>query len=188
MDERQRRYADALAAFGSKVHAVTPVQWTNHTPCADWDVHALVNHVVFENLWVPELFAGRTVAEVGERYEGDQLGEDPAGAWDRSATAAVSAVTAEGAMEDTVHLSFGDVAGSEYAWQLFTDLVIHGWDLARGIGADDSIEPAWAELLFAELGPRETELKSWGMFGGTVVPSPDADTQTKLLAVMGRIR
>jgi uncharacterized protein (TIGR03086 family) len=188
MDERQQRYADSLAAFGAKVHAVTSAQWTNRTPCTEWDVHALVNHVVYENLWAPELFAGRTVAEIGERFDGDQLRDDPADAWDRSAAAAAAAVTAEGAMDCTVHLSFGDVPGSEYAWQLFTDLVIHGWDLARGIGADDTIEPGFAELLFAELGPREAELKSWGLFGGTVIPSPDASVQTKLLAVMGRVQ
>ncbi len=188
MDERQQRYVDALAAFGAKVHAVKAEQWTNPTPCTEWNVRALVNHLVYENLWAPELFAGRTVSEVGERFDGDQLGDDPVTAWDRSAVGAEAAVRDGGAMERLVHLSFGDVPGAEYTWQLFTDLVVHGWDLARGIEADDTIQADWAELIYADMGPREDEIKGWGVFGDKVVAPEGADTQTRLLAVMGRVQ
>lgn len=187
MDERVERYRAAMAAFGDKVHMIREDQWSDGTPCTEWDVRALVNHLVYENLWAPELFGGRTVPEVGERFEGDRLENDPVRAWDRSAAAAVAAANEE-AMDRTVHLSFADVPGAEYTWQLFTDLVIHGWDLARGIRADDTIDPAWADLLYADLGPREPEMKSWGMFGGTVNAPDGADTQTRLLAVVGRVQ
>ena len=43
-------------------------------------------------------------------------------------------------MSRTVHLSFGDVTGEEYARQLVADLLIHGWDLARAIGADETLD------------------------------------------------
>jgi uncharacterized protein (TIGR03086 family) len=188
MEGIREAYDGALAAFGEKVHAVGDDQWSAPTPCADWDVRTLVRHLVFENLWVPELFAGKTVAEVGDRFDGDILGEDPVRAWDVSAAAARDAVLAEGALVGSVHLSYGEAPGTEYAVQLFTDLVVHGWDLARGIGVDDTIDSAWVDALYEEMAPREDEIKDWGLFGPRVSPPEGADKQTKLLAVMGRVR
>lgn len=188
MDELQEDFAGATSAFGANVHRVGGGQWTDATPCTEWDVRALVSHVVYEVLWVPDLFAGKTIADVGDRYEGDQLGDDPVAAWDRAAAAAVAAVGEDGAMARTIHLSYGDVPGSHYARELFTDLVVHTWDLARGIGADDAIEPTWAQMIYDELAPREAELKATGLWGDTIVPPPGADIQTRMLAVMGRVQ
>ena len=188
MNDQQQAYARAVEHFGAKVHATENDQWANATPCSDWDVRALVNHVVYENLWVPELIGGATVAEVGDRHDGDVLGEDPVAAWDRSAAVASASVTAEGALDGQVDTSAGPTSAADYVGQIFMDAVIHGWDLARGIGADDTIEPAFAERLYGEVAPREDELKSWGVFGDTVEPPDGADTQTKLLAVLGRVQ
>ncbi len=188
MDELQQRFVDALTSFGTDVHAVGATQWGDSTPCTEWNVRALVNHVTYETLWVPDLFAGKTVAEVGDRYDGDQLGDDPGAAWDRAEEAARAAVSVDGAMSRTVHLSFGDVPGSQYAEELFTDLVVHAWDLARGIGADDTMNAAWAQRIYDELAPKEAELKASGLWGDTIVPPHGADIQTKMLAVMGRVQ
>jgi len=181
-------YERASERFGDKVRSIRADQWTNPTPCTEWDVRALMNHIVGENLWVPPLLAGKTIAEVGSAFDGDVLGDDPLAAWRDSAAAAVTAVRSPGAMQATTHLSFGDTPGSEYTQQLFTDLAIHGWDLARGIGADDTIDPEFVEVLYADLAPQEESLKASGLFGGKVVPPEGADQQTKLLAILGRTR
>lgn len=51
--------------------------WTARTPCADWDVRQLVNHVVGEDRWTKPLVQGLTIAEVGDALDGDLLGEEP---------------------------------------------------------------------------------------------------------------
>jgi uncharacterized protein (TIGR03083 family) len=89
----------ALEATGRIVANVAPGQWTAPTPCAAWDVHALVNHLVAGNLWAAELAGGRTVEEVGDRLDGDLLGTDPRRAYDASAAAANAAFAAPGALE-----------------------------------------------------------------------------------------
>jgi len=66
--------------------------------------------------------------------------------------------------------------------------VIHGWDLARGTNAEDTIRAEFADELFSAYGPREAELRSYGVYGSTVVPPDGANTQTKLLAVFGRVQ
>jgi uncharacterized protein (TIGR03086 family) len=186
MSQLQDDFRRAVHQFGEKVHAIPRDRWTNDTPCTDWDVRALVNHLVYEASWVPPLMQGRTVAEVGDRYDGDLLGGDPAAAWDRVALAATEAMASPDAMTRAVHLSAGETTGQAYCGELFTDFVIHGWDLARGIGADDTIDPVFAAQLFEEMAPRESGLRSSGVFGDHVDVTPDADTQTKLLALFGR--
>ena len=81
--ELHRRAADRFAGL---VHSVRAEQWQLPTPCAAWDVRALVNHVVGESRWVVPLFEGQTVSAVGDLLDGDLLGADPpAGATSRRA-------------------------------------------------------------------------------------------------------
>jgi uncharacterized protein (TIGR03086 family) len=186
-DDIRDLYVRALKQFGQKVHAVGEDQWANATPCAEWDVRALVNHLVNENLWVPPLLEGRTIEEVGDRFDGDQLGTDPDGAWEASADGAIAAVADPAAMRRTVHLSYGDRPAIDYVNEMFIDLAIHGWDLARGIGADEAIDPEFVEVLYTRAAPMEDDLKSYGVYGGKVTPPEAADPQTKLLAIFGRV-
>lgn len=176
----------ATDAFGRHVHAIRDDQWTAPTPCSEWDVRQLVNHVVSEMRWSPPLLAGRTIAEVGERFDGDVLGDDPRAAWDDSAAEAVAAVSAGGSMERVVHLSFGDFPGREYTMQLFTDLLIHGWDLARAIGDDDRLDPELVEACGEWFAPVEEAYRTGGAVGPRVDLAARADEQARLLAMFGR--
>ncbi|HZD72246.1 MAG TPA: TIGR03086 family metal-binding protein [Actinomycetes bacterium] len=179
-------YQRAMARFGAHVHAVRDDQWSAPTPCSAWDVRTLVNHLVSENRWAPPLFQGRTIAEVGDQFEGDLLGDDPRAAWDDSAGQAVAAVREDGAMDRTVHLSFGDFPGREYAMQLFADALIHGWDLARAIGGDDRLDPDMVEACGTWFARVEDAYRA----GGAIAPRPElpaeADGQARLLAMFGR--
>ena len=61
-----------LAAIDSAVRFVDGVkadQWSNATPCDEWDMQALVSHITYESLWAVELFAGKTMEEVSNRFE-----------------------------------------------------------------------------------------------------------------------
>jgi uncharacterized protein (TIGR03086 family) len=184
----QDDFARAVQGFGEKVHAVGDDQWTNETPCTEWDVRALVNHLVYEALWVKPLLDGLTIEEVGDRFDGDVLGEDPKAAFDRAAAGATAAASEPGASERIVHISSGDAPAGEYLTELFADFVIHGWDLARGIGADDTIDAGYVASLYGRMKPMEHEMRSWGVYGDRVEVADDADTQTKLLALFGRVR
>ncbi len=84
-------FAHSVEEFQSRVREVGEDAWDRPTPCTDWDVRALVNHVVGEQRWVVPLLEGKTIAEVGDALDGDLLGSAPLEAADAAAKAAVSA-------------------------------------------------------------------------------------------------
>ena len=179
-------YVRAMASASRFVSGVPEGAWHDPTPCTEWDLRALVNHITYENLWAAELFPGKTMAEVGDRLEGDLLGDDPIAAFNRSVEAATAAVSAPGAMEAVTHLSFGDTPGSEYARELFADMLIHGWDVAKASRQDAALDAA---LVDAGL-PLAEEVAAMaggsGAFAAPVAIPGDAPAQTRLLALVGR--
>ncbi|WP_380284365.1 TIGR03086 family metal-binding protein [Kitasatospora purpeofusca] len=178
-------HAEALAAFTERVRLITPEQWDAPTPCADWTVRDLVNHLAGEQLWVPELLMGATIGEVGARFDGDVLGDDPVGVWTAAADAARDAFAVPGATELTVHLSYGDVSGQYYLDQLTADAVVHTWDLAEGTGRLTRLPEALVDFALAEF-TGYGDLSGSGYFDAPLPVPDDAAPQTRMLALTGR--
>ena len=184
--EQHRR---AMAEFDLRVQLLTEDRWHDPTPCDDWDVRDLVNHLVVEQLWMTDLLAGETLERIGDRYEGDHLGDDPASAWSQASSAAREAVTRPGALEGSVHTSMGLLPTTEYVTQMIADLAIHAWDLARGLRVDEDLDPELVEQLYGVWASRVDELAASGMFSAPVElddTDEEVDLQTRLLALFGR--
>ncbi len=179
-------FGRAVAEFDARVRQIGDHQWQAATPDEDWSVRDLVNHIVGEDLWAPALLAGSTIAEVGDRFDGDVLGADPRAAWTSASAAAVRAVEEDGAMDRIVHLSFGDFPGREYTLQLFADHLIHAWDLARAIGADERLDAGLVTSCADWFEAVEEAYRSAGAIAARPPVSGDADAQTVLLARFGR--
>jgi uncharacterized protein (TIGR03086 family) len=186
MTELMVLFQRAADGFGRHVHSIGEGQWYDPTPCTDWDVRMLVNHVTVEQLWVPPLVQGSTVADVGGRFDGDQLGDDPVATWDAAVKASSAEFGAPGALEGTVSLSAGEKATAEYCWEMTTDALIHSWDLARGIGADETLDAELVDLVYERTLPVAEHLHETGMFAPPVPVPDEATLQTKLLAIFGR--
>ncbi|SJZ93898.1 TIGR03086 family protein [Marinactinospora thermotolerans DSM 45154] len=177
-------HGQAMGEFDRRVREVRLDQWALPTPCSDWDVHDLVNHLVSEQLWVPHLLAGGTIEDADGRFDGDRLGEEPIATWEIAAREARTAWLQPGATQSVVHLSFGDTPASVYLWQMTFDLTVHAWDLARAIGADTELAPdlTGAVLEWA----RDQDFSGGALFDPPVETPADADAQTRLLALTGR--
>jgi uncharacterized protein (TIGR03086 family) len=186
MTELSALFRRAAEGFGRHVHAVRDAQWRDPTPDTEWDVRALVNHVTVEQLWVPPLMSGASVADIGGRLDGDQLGDDPVATWDAAVDAALAAFGAAGALQGTVDLSRGPTPREQYCMEMTTDALIHSWDLARGIGADESLDPELMQLVYDQTLPIADQLQETGMFAPPVPVPDDAPLQVKLLAIFGR--
>jgi uncharacterized protein (TIGR03086 family) len=179
-------HAQATDVFERAMHKVGLNDWDSPTPCTDWSVRDLVNHIVGEQLWVPDMLAGHTVAEVGDKFDGDQLHDDPLQAWQEASSTARAAWLQPGAVERTVQLSYGEESAEEYGWQMTTDLAVHGWDLATAIGAGADIPDELASALLAYAEPQVSLWSGTSMFANPVQVPDDAPPQTRLVALLGR--
>ena len=179
-------FGQVVDGFQRKLKAVAENQWKSSTPCTEWDVRALVNHVVGELLWIPPLLEGQTLVQVGDRFAGDVLGSDPKGTAAGAADKAVNATQQAGAMERTVHLSSGDGRAEDYISEVGSDVVIHTWDLARGIGAEDRIDDRLLDFANTVMKPRVEAWRAGGAFAAAIDVPKEADAQTKVLAMVGR--
>lgn len=184
-DDPIEAFRRASAGVEERIRAIRPDQWESSTPCTEWDVRALVNHLVCEDARAASVLDGKTVAEIGDRFVGDLLGYDKLGAWKRARQGVLDAAR-KTPMDRTVHLFFGDIPAAFYLNQLAQGHVIHTWDLARAIGADERLDAELVAWTFASMKPQEEMLAKSGVFTHAIASTSGADEQTKLLHLTGR--
>jgi uncharacterized protein (TIGR03086 family) len=179
-------HAQALEATGRVVAGIPPGGWHAGTPCAGWDVRALVNHVVSGNWWAAELAGGATIEDVGDRLDGDLLGSDPAGSYAASANAAAAAFRVPGVLSAPCAVSYGSVPGSVYAGHRLIDVFVHGWDLAAATGQDTTLDPDLMEACRQVIAPQLELFRRAGALAEELEVPPAATAQTRFLAQLGR--
>jgi uncharacterized protein (TIGR03086 family) len=178
-------YHRTVESWAHRVNAVREDQWHDPTPCREWDVRQLANHVAGEDLWTAPLVNGATIAEVGDRFDGDLLGEDPIRAALAAAGEATHAVAHTLPAHGTVTLSYGEESIDEYVFQLAADHLIHGWDLAVATGGDPRLDPPLVHEVATWFAAREDAYRGAGAVGPRVA-TRGHDAQAELLAAFGR--
>jgi uncharacterized protein (TIGR03086 family) len=180
-------FNQALAEFGSRVHRVGADQWSARTPCSEWDVGALVDHVIDEQVWARPLMSGHDL-EVGAAMvasEKQRLGANRVDAWDAASLEAREAFGELGALDRQVTLSRGPTPAADYLADMIIDVVVHSWDLGRAIGVTDALPDDLVNFALAGLEPHG-DLSATGLFDAPV-PLPDgASAEDRLVALTGR--
>lgn len=184
MDPKEQ-FAKAIEQATGCIRNIQKDQLNNTTPCTEWNLRQLLNHMVYEVLWVPELLRGKTISEVGAQFDGDVLGADPVGNWQRAAAAALVAVK-QADTEMTVHLSYGDFPASHYIAEMAGDILIHGWDVGQSLQCSIIFNPELAQAVYDKLSSGIQGYRDGGLIGPPIKVAADANVQTKLLAMAGR--
>lgn len=179
-------YARALDATRPYIAAVRDDQWSLPTPCTEWNLRQLVNHVLYGTLWIKDIFDGRTVGEVGSKYDGDLIGEDALASYDAAVASAKAAVLEPGAMEKTCHLRRGDTSGADYCRSMFIDILIHGWDIGKALGQDPELSPDLIAACYEFVKARKSRPSTGTAFASPIDVPETAPLQTQVLAILGR--
>ncbi len=177
-------YRRTVESWTERVNGVGADQWDAPTPCSDWTVRDLTNHVVGEDLWTAPLMQGSTIEEVGDRLDGDLLGEDPIRSALAAADEATGAVAQALPTDGTVHLSYGEESMAEYVHQLAADHLVHGWDLAVATGGDARLDPELVAEVGTWFADREELYRQAGVIGPRT--AVEGDAQAGFLAGFGR--
>ncbi|MEC5167687.1 TIGR03086 family metal-binding protein [Glaciihabitans sp. GrIS 2.15] len=167
--------------FGGRLSEVT--DWDAPTPDAEWNIRDLVTHVVEEQQWVPYLLAGSTVTDAQRRIQ--PLGDDLRAEWRLYSLAATAAWDAA-VPEAQVSLSYDTVPVIDYLREQVSDVTIHSWDLARAVGADETLDETLVAGVWTVFEPQRDTLSASGLFAVPVPLPEDAPLQLRLLALTGR--
>jgi uncharacterized protein (TIGR03086 family) len=172
----------ALRVVADLVTGVGPEQWSAPTPCTDWNVHQLLNHLIAVNLTFASLLSGQAPLQRGL----DHLGDDPAGAYRASGATLQAAFDQPGILERSFRGSLGTATGEEFLQIRLYDLLAHGWDLAQATGQPAVLPEDLAKqaLTFARV-QLSTQSRT-GRFGPAQPTADDAQAIDRLVAFLGR--
>ena len=182
--DAKKLFQRALEEATGVIASVEPTHFKRNTPCSDWSCRQLVNHMLSELAWVPDLLAGKTVGEVGDRYDGDLIKEDLHGTWHILAYKAMTAVHNVDP-DATIHLSYADVTAGHYIQEIGGDLLLHAWDTDQSLYCSLIFDKVVAQTLYESILPRVEEFTASGLFAKPVSTTSDR-VQAKLLGLVGR--
>jgi uncharacterized protein (TIGR03086 family) len=153
----------------------------------DFTLREIINYHAYDDAWVPDMLAGRTMAEAGAtKFDGDLLRDTPKAAFATFVDRAVAAAQACTNLDQTVHLSFGDFSAREYFWQITMFRALRARDIAKLIGANDQLPLELVQGVWDEISPHAEEWRQIGVFGPKVDVPDGASLQDRLLGLTGR--
>jgi uncharacterized protein (TIGR03086 family) len=161
-----------------------PAEMTPRRPGST--LRTVVNYHAYDDAWVPDVLAGKTKEEVGDKYDGDLLGDHPKLNFASIVESAVLAVRAFDDPERVVHLSYGDYPAREYLKHITSFRGLRAHDLAKFIGADTTLPADLVQGLWDEIAPEAEQWRQIGVYGPAVAVPADAPLQDRLLGLTGR--
>lgn len=170
------------------VERVTPDQYGLATPCAEWDVRALLNHLL-GTLALGSALLGDSPPTVnvapGELPDVDLVGDDPAKAY-RVGVEALLAAAGGDALTRTHQTPLGEMPGAVLGGFTTLDILVHGWDLAKATGQDATLESALAEQVLGFAQQTITEATRAPRIGPELAVSTAAAATERLVGFLGR--
>jgi hypothetical protein len=179
------------AALADVIDQISDDQWDQRKPewfatggQGDASLRQIVNYHAFDSAWVPDVLAGRTIADVGDVHE--HLKTDADVNYRRHSELAIAAATALDDPDRIVHLSYGDFPAREYLKHITSFRGFRAYDIAKWIGAGTQLPDELVQGMWDEFAPEVETWRAMGVFGPAVEVPADAPLQDRLLGLVGR--
>ncbi|HEU5002110.1 MAG TPA: TIGR03086 family metal-binding protein [Actinomycetota bacterium] len=164
------RFAALYAAgnfLAAHLDRVGPAHWTLVTPCPEWDVRALLNHVIGGDYRYALMLHGAGPEDLAASRAEDHVGDDPVRAFRRSRAQVAATFAEPGALDRVIQHRAGERTGAHLLGMRTVDYAAHGWDLARTLEVVAAPDPELVAHLMT-LQP----LLEWGRERGFYAPPP----------------
>ncbi len=173
------------------VAGITQEQLRHPTPCSEWDVQELLNHLIGGVEMVVGCFPGQTPdiapGSSDSSYSTETQAAGLVEAYQSVVSQALHAALEPGALERNIETPLGDMPCAVFLSISSMDQFIHGWDLAKATGQDTGLDPELAQVCYGMCVPDMADQgREAGVIGAAVAVSDDASIQDKLLGYMGR--
>jgi uncharacterized protein (TIGR03086 family) len=170
------------------VDRVEPSQLGNPTPCTEWDVRAVINHITGGATMFSECVEQGSVPDsrLGELMGGDNLGDDFKGSYRAASDRARATFAIPGVLDKMVKLPFGEMPAGMALNIAIMDVMTHAADIAQATG--QSIDDEEILTIALDVGRQliTDDLRQPGMFDAEQPAGPNASASDKLLAFAGR--
>ena len=180
----------SITEFETRLRQVGPDQWDLPTPCVEWNVGELVNHMLLGTRMSVQLLAGASQQEAIAALGEDMIAasQDPFADFEALARQMLAGFAAVDGLEGTVDHPMGQIPRTMFIGFRIMDNGTHAWDLARAIGADETLDADLVQRMWDDIQPMAAGLRELGMFGsgGSGDVGDDAPLQTRFLDLVGR--
>ncbi len=178
-------YQQASEWTARVIAGVKADQHEDSTPCTEWNVGELMNHIIGGTFMFANAISGGPPPDPNAPPP-DLLGDDPARTYRGAAQALITAFEQPGALEVVVNLPAGELNGETVYAIATSEAAIHGWDLAKATGQDTSQEDDLVEAVYQIVAPGVQFGRDGGFYGPEVNVADGASKQERLLGMMGR--
>jgi uncharacterized protein (TIGR03086 family) len=179
---------EACAATERVVAGVRPDQYALPTPCTQWDVHALLNHLLGTLSLGQALLADAPpegTIDPGGLPETDLVGDDPVKTYRLGVEALLRAAGGD-ALARVHQTPLGEMPGAVLGGFTTLDILVHGWDLARATGQDHTLDDELAEVVLGFAHQTLTDEARTPRIGPAVAVPADAPAGDRLVGFLGR--
>jgi uncharacterized protein (TIGR03086 family) len=174
---------DRAAAVGEQVIAgVKADQLDDPTPCTEWSVRQLINHLVTGTLAFVSIVTGAPAPDRGA----DHLGDAPLDAYRGAVRELRAALSAEGAMDRTYPTPLGQGPGAMLLTMRTIETTVHSWDLAKATGQSTDLDAELARWALGSLRGALPADRAGGPFAAEQPAPPAATAADQLAAFAGR--
>jgi uncharacterized protein (TIGR03086 family) len=177
----------AVGELNRVVDNVKPEQLGDPSPCADWTVRDVINHVTAGGKMFKHVAEGGAMDEsVMQLFATDHLGDDYKRSLRDASDAAVAAFDQAGMMDTTLHMPMGDMPGAAAANIAVYEIVTHACDIARGTGQSVDDTELVERALATGQGFLQPEFRTPGFFDPEQPAPAGASASDRLLSFGGR--
>jgi uncharacterized protein (TIGR03086 family) len=186
MSQNSRMYTNVLFGFEHVLRSVAPDAWDKPSPCEGWTVRDVAGHAMAV---VNNVAARAGVGTMVDAFEGvgDTAGPDPAATFRDIRKRFFEAIDNPAAFDVVVESRLGTMSLDAYMEQMYGDTLVHTWDVARGAGVDETLDPEAVTAVYASYLARDmAPLRTPQRYDDEVEIDDAASVQDKLIAFTGR--
>lgn len=146
----------------------------------------VLNYHAYDTAWVPETFAGKTIDEVGDKYDGDLLGDNPITSYTTYSKLATDYIRDNFDENRLIHFTYGDFPASEAILHPTGFRIFRAYDIAKLIRANTKLPEDVCQAAYEYFGPSMEMYRAAGIYGSAIPVDDNASAQAKLFAMVGR--
>jgi uncharacterized protein (TIGR03086 family) len=176
------RIERATAECGDAVKGVSADHLSNATPCSEFDVKSLLNHIIAGLGMLHTAATGGKATPPADNIVGD----DPAAQYAEGREKLLSALKEPGVFDKTWSMPFGDMPGKMMAGIAFMEHLTHAWDVRKATGQPADLPEDLVKECLELVKPMDAMLRMPGVCGPAVEVGADASLTDQLVGYMGR--